>query len=287
MSPRARPRFAATGPDRWPHPNRSAKNRIAYRQLESALEYAASTYARGRLVDVGCGRKAWEPLFAAHVDEHVGVDHVPKLVDGVDRVDVIATAYEVPLPDGHADTVLLAEVLEHLEDPGRGLAECARLLKPGGHLIMTTPFYLARPRRAGLLSLRTRRAPVPARAGRPRGGRDRPALRRLGNGVAPGFLRARPHSPRAWRTRHGRGDLCASVGRRALGPGELPAQVQLEPPGSGPQARDGWSVIVVPPSMGADNASNREPVSGGACRAAARSSGGKKRNARGAAGRRP
>jgi SAM-dependent methyltransferase len=141
MSPRARPRFAATGPDRWPHPNRGAKNRIAYRQLEAALEHAASTYARGRLVDVGCGRKAWEPLFAAHVDEHVGVDHVPKLVDGVDRVDVIASAYEVPLPDGHAGTVLLSEVLEHLEQPGRGLAECARLLKAGGHLILTTPFF--------------------------------------------------------------------------------------------------------------------------------------------------
>jgi SAM-dependent methyltransferase len=141
MSSRARPRFAATGPDRWPHPNRQAKNRIAYRQLEAALEHAASTYARGRLVDVGCGRKAWEPLFAVHVDEHVGVDHVPKLVDGVDRVDLIATAYDVPLPDDHADTVLLAEVLEHLEDPGRGLAECARLLKTGGHLIVTTPFF--------------------------------------------------------------------------------------------------------------------------------------------------
>ena len=141
MSSRTRPRFAATGPDRWPHPNRSAKNRIAYRQLESALEYAASAYARGRLVDVGCGRKAWEPLFAGHVEDYVGVDHAPKPVDGVDRVDVIASAYEVPLPDGHADTVLLAEVLEHLEDPARGLAECARLLKPGGHLIMTTPFF--------------------------------------------------------------------------------------------------------------------------------------------------
>ena len=141
MSARTRPRFAATGPARWPHPNRSAKNRLAYRQLEAALEHAASTYARGRLVDVGCGRKAWEPLFEAHVDEHVGVDHAPKLVEGVDQVDVIATAYDVPLPDGHADTVLLAEVLEHLEDPGRGLAECVRLLAPGGHLILTTPFF--------------------------------------------------------------------------------------------------------------------------------------------------
>jgi SAM-dependent methyltransferase len=141
MSPRARPRFSATGPDRWPHPNRRAANRIAYRQLGAALEYAASAYARGRLVDVGCGRKPWEPLFAPHVEAHIGVDHVPKLVGGVDRVDVIATAYDVPLPDGHADTVLLAEVLEHLEDPPRGLAECARLLGAGGHLIVTTPFF--------------------------------------------------------------------------------------------------------------------------------------------------
>ncbi len=61
--------------------------------------------------------------------------------DGVQRVDVVASAYDVPLPDASADTVLLLEVLEHLERLADGVAEGARLLAPGGHLIATTPFF--------------------------------------------------------------------------------------------------------------------------------------------------
>ena len=64
-----------------------------------------------------------------------------KQVGGVDRVDVVASVYDVPLPDGHAATVLLSEVLEHLERPEDALRECFRLLTPGGHVILTTPFF--------------------------------------------------------------------------------------------------------------------------------------------------
>ncbi len=53
---------------------------------------------------------------------------------------MLATAYEIPLEDGSFDTVLMTEVLEHLEEPARGLAEAGRLLRPGGKLILTTPF---------------------------------------------------------------------------------------------------------------------------------------------------
>ncbi|MDQ4019095.1 MAG: methyltransferase domain-containing protein [Actinomycetota bacterium] len=123
------------------HPNEAPKNRLAYRTFEAALAYAAERYARGRLVDVGAGTKPWQPLFAPHVSEHVGVDHVQKQVGGVDRVDVIASAYDVPLPDRHSATVLLSEVLEHLERPEDALRECFRLLEPGGHVIVTTPFF--------------------------------------------------------------------------------------------------------------------------------------------------
>jgi SAM-dependent methyltransferase len=126
---------------RLDHPNEVPKNRLAYRTFEAALAYAAERYARGCLVDIGAGTKPWQPLFAPHVSEHVGVDHVQKQVGGVDRVDVIASAYDVPLPDRHAATVLLSEVLEHLERPEDALRECFRLLEPGGHVIVTTPFF--------------------------------------------------------------------------------------------------------------------------------------------------
>ena len=108
--------------------------------MEQALVYAAKRYARGRLVDIGCGSKPWRTLFAPYVSEHVGVDHVDsRRAPG--SVDVIAGAYDIPLTDGCADTILMSAVLEHLETPARALAEAHRLLAPGGHLILTAPLF--------------------------------------------------------------------------------------------------------------------------------------------------
>jgi len=136
---RQRPRFTGLRPTRWAHPNEDVHNRLAYRVLEEVLAYAAGRYARGRLLDIGCGSKPWKELFEPFVDEHVGVDLVPS-ARNPSAVDVIAGAYEIPLEDGYADTILITSVLEHLEEPKRAIAECRRLLKPGGHMILTAPF---------------------------------------------------------------------------------------------------------------------------------------------------
>jgi SAM-dependent methyltransferase len=45
---------------------------------------------------------------------------------------IVADAVALPLADGTADAVVLAYVLFHLADPGRAVAEAARLLRPGG-----------------------------------------------------------------------------------------------------------------------------------------------------------
>jgi SAM-dependent methyltransferase len=130
-------------PARWgpntAHPNEHARNRLAYRQLSAALEYAARRYATGRLIDIGCGSKPWAPTFTAHVEEHIGVDH-EATIHGLAAVDIVADAYNMPFENGSVDTVLMTEVLEHLEVPAKALAECQRILRPGGHLILTTPF---------------------------------------------------------------------------------------------------------------------------------------------------
>jgi SAM-dependent methyltransferase len=121
----------AVGPDVF--------NTLAFRQITNALAVAAPRHARGRLLDVGCGHKPYAPLLARFVDEHVGVDHADSPHE-LTAVDVIATAYDIPLEGGSFDTVLMTEVLEHLERPGDALAETMRLLRPGGKLILTTPF---------------------------------------------------------------------------------------------------------------------------------------------------
>ncbi|HVN40836.1 MAG TPA: methyltransferase domain-containing protein [Myxococcota bacterium] len=44
--------------------------------------------------------------------------------------------------DASCDTVVLDNILEHVSDPRRGLAECARVLQPGGRLIAAVPFLV-------------------------------------------------------------------------------------------------------------------------------------------------
>ena len=50
-----------------------------------------------------------------------------------------ASAYELPFADGAFDCVIISEVLEHLHDDGRALAEISRVLKPGGVLAVSVP----------------------------------------------------------------------------------------------------------------------------------------------------
>ena len=114
----------------------------------AALHWLAE--ARGRLVprarrpgalllDLGCGGG----LLAPHVSgyRHVGVDLSESALavaagHGVEpvRADVAA----LPFTDGEADVVVAGEILEHVTDLDRTVAEMARVLRPGGTLVFDT-----------------------------------------------------------------------------------------------------------------------------------------------------
>jgi 2-polyprenyl-6-hydroxyphenyl methylase/3-demethylubiquinone-9 3-methyltransferase len=93
------------------------------------------------LVDLGCGGG----LLAGHVADkgyrHIGVDLVGSaLAQAADHgvVPVRADVRAVPLRDGCADVVSAGELLEHVTEPRRVLAEACRLLRPGGVLVLDT-----------------------------------------------------------------------------------------------------------------------------------------------------
>lgn len=56
------------------------------------------------------------------------------------RIDLISDITAIPAPDASFDAILCSEVLEHVPEPTHALDEFARLLKPGGKLILTAPF---------------------------------------------------------------------------------------------------------------------------------------------------
>lgn len=56
------------------------------------------------------------------------------------RIDLVSDITGIPAPDASFDAILCSEVLEHVPEPTHVLDEFARLLKPGGPLILTAPF---------------------------------------------------------------------------------------------------------------------------------------------------
>jgi 2-polyprenyl-6-hydroxyphenyl methylase/3-demethylubiquinone-9 3-methyltransferase len=93
------------------------------------------------LVDLGCGGGLMGPYVHHRGYRHVGVDIGAQglgLARAHGVLPVRASVLQVPLADGSADVVLACEILEHVEDDGAVLAECARLLRPGGLLILDT-----------------------------------------------------------------------------------------------------------------------------------------------------
>jgi 2-polyprenyl-6-hydroxyphenyl methylase/3-demethylubiquinone-9 3-methyltransferase len=91
------------------------------------------------LVDLACGGGLMAPHVARLGYRHVGVDiGLPGLELAREHgVSVLrGSVLAVPLADGCADVVLAGEILEHVADPAAVVTEAARLLRPGGTLVI-------------------------------------------------------------------------------------------------------------------------------------------------------
>ena len=54
-------------------------------------------------------------------------------------IDIVSDITNIPLDKGSIDVVLCTEVFEHIPDPVMAMKEILRILKPGGHLLVTAP----------------------------------------------------------------------------------------------------------------------------------------------------
>jgi SAM-dependent methyltransferase len=95
-------------------------------------------------VDLGCGTGAFTSRLQRYHFELHGVDISPQSVTRAARkfpkVEFhIGDIESTPFPSGHFDVIFLSAVLHHFPDLTRTVAECGRLLKPGGILLACDP----------------------------------------------------------------------------------------------------------------------------------------------------
>lgn len=95
-----------------------------------------------RVLEVGCGWGELAEWVARATDaDVVAVDFSPRMVDlarerGVDAR--LADVQELPVDAGEFDCAVAAWMLYHVPDLDRGLRELARVLRPGGRLVVAT-----------------------------------------------------------------------------------------------------------------------------------------------------
>ncbi len=132
-----RGRLAASRDPREVNPS----SRLMSDSIAALYQRYIPEYARGRLIDLGCGSV---PLFATyrdHVSENVCVDwaNTSHKNDYLDHECDLSQP--LPFPENEFDTLILSDVLEHIATPELLWREMHRILKPGAVAFVNTPFF--------------------------------------------------------------------------------------------------------------------------------------------------
>lgn len=121
-----------------------AEENYWFRRHEVVYQRLAARCSNRDVLEAGCGEGYGADLVADVAAKVIGLDYDESAVAHVraryPRVDMRhGNLAELPLPDADVDVVVNFQVIEHLWDQAQFVGECARVLRPSGVLLMSTP----------------------------------------------------------------------------------------------------------------------------------------------------
>ena len=125
-------RWAKVNPKFWECPWYFAK-----KDLYDALVHSKH-FITGKTLDFGCGLKPYEQLFAT--SGYIGLEYNCENSNENTKADYFYDGHHFPFDDNLFDSAISTQVLEHVNNPQECLNEMARVLKKGGHIIISAPF---------------------------------------------------------------------------------------------------------------------------------------------------
>jgi ArsR family transcriptional regulator len=119
---------------------------VAESAVEQAIARAMADHPLGRLVDIGTGTGRMIELLGPAASQALGVDRSSEMLRlarvKLDKAGIAdaslrqADMYALPLPEGSADSIVIHQVLHYAQAPAAAIAEAARVLRPGGRLLV-------------------------------------------------------------------------------------------------------------------------------------------------------
>lgn len=115
-------------------------SRLNADRLVAAYEYVLTKYVNGDLVDLGCGNAPLAGIYKDRVSSFIWADWENTQHQEFNLDIEVDLNNDLPFEDESFDTVLLSDVIEHSAQPDALFSEVARILRPGGHIIIGVPF---------------------------------------------------------------------------------------------------------------------------------------------------
>lgn len=115
---------------------------LNHKQLHKSI-LKSLPYISGVCTDIGSGHSIYKKFIFPYVDEYISVDkesihqHMFKTSQ---ETFINADIKDLPFSNDSIDTVILTQVLEHIDDPFLAMNEIQRIMKKNGILLLSVPF---------------------------------------------------------------------------------------------------------------------------------------------------